>query len=534
MARRDLRLDLVSPLPPVRSGIADYCLDLLPHLAGLCDLRLVGLPEQPVGEEIAEEYGVVEAERLGEDGRLPLYQMGNNAYHLAVEDLARERPGVLTLHDLVLHHLLAERTLKHQDTEGYRRELAAEHGWIGDAAARPRRWPGGWSDAALFALPAHRRLLASQRGVIVHSPWAAEWLAEELPGLAVEAVSMGVPPGRAADDAAGRAFRKRRGMPVDAPLLGSFGFQTPIKRTDVVIRALASPRLAKAHLMVAGEMAPESALEETARDAGVADRVHCLGFLPFEELDEAIAAADLCVNLRYPTAGETSASLLRILAVGRPVIVSDHAQSSDLSDDVVVKTPVGEGEREVLVERLGELLADRPRLEAMGEAARRHVVEHHAPADAAVAIVEACERFRERTPLAIAVDVLPKAPRPTSLAWESMTGELEVRGAEAPWPAGERRRLEIRLTNESAARWLAGERSEGGVALAVSVRGAEGESLVEPPWLSLPVDLEPGEEHRFALELRRPLGKARLRIEPHVFGDRGFGELGGPIWEEEI
>ena len=48
MSDQLLQLDFVSPLPPVRSGIADYSADLLPHLAERCDLRLIHLPGQPV------------------------------------------------------------------------------------------------------------------------------------------------------------------------------------------------------------------------------------------------------------------------------------------------------------------------------------------------------------------------------------------------------------------------------------------------------------------------------------------------------
>ncbi|HEX9737198.1 MAG TPA: glycosyltransferase [Thermoanaerobaculia bacterium] len=534
MPRDRLRIDFVSPLPPVRSGIADYSADLLPQLARLCDLRLVRLPEQPVDPAIAARHPVVAPERLGEDGRLPCYQMGNNRHHAAVWDLAFEHPGVLTLHDVVLHHLLVERTLRRGDVAAYRRELAAEHGWIGDAAARPRQWPGGWGDAALFALPAHRRLAAAQRGVLVHSEWAAEWLREEVPGVAVAPVPMGVPlpPVSEKSDKSDRSdmsdssdFRRRHNLPADVPLLGSFGFQTPIKRTGVVIQALR--RLEGVHLVVAGEVASTLDLGETARRAGVAERVHLLGYLPFAELAEAIAAVDVCLNLRYPTAGETSASLLRILAVGKPTVVSDHAQLAALPDGVVVKAPLGDGEEAALAAQLAELLADPARLRAMGEAARRHVAEHHDPARAAAAMADALGRFAGRRPLG----AVAAPPPPTSLFADRLAGELEVEGAEAPWPEGERRRLRIRLANRGGGPWLAGEVEDGGVAVEVRTLAA-GAACAR--WLRLPLTLEPGAEHVFELALRRPPGRARLEVEPHVLGRQGFSGLGGPVWGREV
>ena len=526
-----LPIDFVSPLPPVRSGIADYSADLLPHLEKLCDLRLVRLAGQPPAPEIAERWQLIDPEQLGEGGRLPLYQMGNNQYHTEVYDLALERPGVLTLHDVVLHHFLIDRTVKVGDFDAYRRQLLDDHGWIGEAAAMPMRWPGGSGTAAQFALPAHRTLVSRQIGILTHSRWAAEWLREELGDVRVRSIPMGVPLGRQADDDAGREFRRRHGLPLDRPLLGSFGFQTPMKRTDVVISTLAAPELEGVHLMVGGEVAPILELERRAADAGVADRVHFLGFLPFDQFEAAIAATDLCLNLRYPTAGETSASLLRILAIGRPAVVSDYAQSAELPSDGVIKVPVGEGESSVLARRLAELLAEPEELRRLGEAARRHVAENHRPEAAARALAEACRDWWHES-LPVKLEVEPALA--TSMAWQTLPGELEVEGADLPWPEGERRRLKIRFANRSAARWLAGERLNGGVAIEIQVL-ADGCNLhADHRWIGLPVDLDPGEEFVFDFELRRPLGPVRLRVLPHVLGFTSFPDLAGPVWDADI
>ena len=432
---------------------------------------------------------------------------------------------------MVLHHFLIDRTVKVDNFDAYRRQLLEDHGWVGEAAAMPMRWPGGSGMAAQFALPAHRTLISRQLGILTHSRWAAEWLREEMEELRVCSIPMGVPLGAEADEASGLEFRRRHGIPLDRPLLGSFGFQTPMKRTDVVISTLASPELKGVHLMVGGEVAPILELEKRAAEAGVSDRVHFLGFLPFDEFEAAIAAADVCLNLRYPTAGETSASLLRILAIGRPAVVSDYAQSAELPDEGVVKVPVGEGESQVLAERLAELLADPERLRRLGEAARRHVAERHRPEAAAEAVVEACRRWQGEPFPELG---LAEPEPPTSMAWKTLPGELEVQGAEPPWPEGERRKLRIRLANRSAARWLAGERLDGGVAIEVQVL-ADGHNLrADHRWIGLPVDLEPGEEFVFNFELRRPMGPVRLRVLPHVLGFTSFPDLGGPVWDAEL
>ena len=135
-----MRLDYVSPLPPVRSGIADYSVDLLPHLAALADVRLIHLPGQPVAPGIVQDWPMAPASETGRDGRQPLSQMGNNRYHEGVMELALNTPGVLTLHDVVLHHLLLDVTLGRGEFYPYQERLTRDHGWVGEAAALAKRW----------------------------------------------------------------------------------------------------------------------------------------------------------------------------------------------------------------------------------------------------------------------------------------------------------------------------------------------------------------------------------------------------------
>ena len=433
-----MNLDYVSPLPPVRSGIADYSLDLLPHLAARADVRLIRLPGQPVDPAIEQRWPMAPFEETGAGGRLPLYQMGNNRYHIAVLDLAMRLPGVLTLHDVVLHHLLLDLTLGRNEPSGfwdYKARLTRDHGWTGDAAALAKRW-NAWGDAPVFELPAHRALLRRQRGVLVHSEWARAFLEEEEIGVPVRAVPMGVPLPPAADEAAGRELRRRFGLPEDLPVIGSFGFQTPIKRTLSAVKALAAPGLERVHLLIVGEAAPVMDLEGEAARAGVADRVHVMGFVPFADFEAAIAAVDLCLNLRYPTAGETSASLLRVLAAGRPAIVSDFAQFGDLPQEIALRVPLGDEEPEALAALLREVLAHPERLRQMGRAAREHVRTRHAPERAAAAVIAACEELRELEPPGTIRWGIPRSRPPPAWPGGACRGSWRSRGRRLRGPRG--------------------------------------------------------------------------------------------------
>jgi glycosyltransferase involved in cell wall biosynthesis len=521
-----IAIDYVSPLPPVRSGISDYSRDLLPYLEDLCDLRVIRLNDQPLAAELVQRWQPVDSDQTGLDNRLALYQVGNNRYHEVVVALAVERPGVVVLHDVILHHLLVESTLGRSELDPYLQRLEADHGWVGCYAAKARRW-GELGQAAMFGLTANRSLLRSQKGVLVHSHWALDRVREDDPDLPVRWVPMGIPLPPRLDLDAGVAFRQRLGLDKEAQLIGSFGFQTPIKRTEKVIEALAQPGLEQTHLLIAGEVSPVLDFEAVAAEAGVSDRVHSTGFLDYSEFEDAIAGCDLCVNLRYPTAGETSASLLRVLALGRPAIVSDYAHGAELPDTVAVKVPLGDGEVEALAGQVGRLLRDRARLDAMSRSAREYVERENDPRQAAAAVVEACQEFQTLEPNGYSI---PALPPPSTLVWRQIAAELHVDGGRPPWPEGSSRKLRIRLVNHGPARWLATIRGTGGVMVQIHWRVDPWSEEQNAEWIYLPHDIEPGESYDCEISTRRPIGASMLVIEPHLKGIAGFNALGGPKW----
>jgi glycosyltransferase involved in cell wall biosynthesis len=87
-----------------------------------------------------------------------------------------------------------------------------------------------------------------------------------------------------------------------------------------------------------------------------------------------MAAADVLVNLRSPTMGETSGAVIRGLALGKAMLVSDVGWFSELPGDVALKVPVDSYEAETIAAAL-ELAADRKR--ELGEAARAYVRREH-------------------------------------------------------------------------------------------------------------------------------------------------------------
>ncbi|HSW50424.1 MAG TPA: glycosyltransferase [Bryobacteraceae bacterium] len=347
-----MRLAFVSPLPPSKSGIADYAAALLPPL-----------------RDLAEVTAVTDAGFDPAACDLAVYQIGNNPHHSLAYELALKHPGVVVLHESNLHHLIAELTIRRGDWDGYLREVEYDGG--PRALAHARRVRALEAGPDYEGVPMLRRLLERSRAVIVHS----RYVAEQVRGAGFQGPMATIPHGAWIPRVDRAAFRQRLGLDEMAPLAGIFGFLKPYKRIEESLRAFKrlvrlEPRV---KMILAGEPHPDLPLASLIRHLDLGASVRVLGFVPIEDFEGYLAACDIVLNLRYPTVGETSGSLLRALGLGRPTLVSDVGSFRELPDEVCLKVPVDPTEEEVIFEYLN-LLVSRPSLaRAMGERARQWV-----------------------------------------------------------------------------------------------------------------------------------------------------------------
>jgi glycosyltransferase involved in cell wall biosynthesis len=117
-------------------------------------------------------------------------------------------------------------------------------------------------------------------------------------------------------------------------------------------------------------------LDRLLEGHGVLAHTVVTGHVPFGELAAHVELADVVAHLRYPTARETSAALLRVLAQGRPTVMTDLEQLSDIPADAVLRAdPTDE---EGAVTRALLRLADSPALRvSLGERAAAYVAREH-------------------------------------------------------------------------------------------------------------------------------------------------------------
>jgi glycosyltransferase involved in cell wall biosynthesis len=260
---------------------------------------------------------------------LVVYQLGNATCHDYMWGYLARYPGLVVLHDGQLH-LARGRLLREQRRpEDYAEELAFDHPGI-DAAVTELAIAGRLHQL-IHLWPMRGVAVASARMVAVHSQWLADAITQDHRAAPVSCFDMGVPALSPAADAR-NAVRRAHGLPPDATVLLALGEITPEKRIPRVIRQLAAVarHVPGVHLLLAGAAVNHYDPMADAQEHQVAHRVALAGYVPHERLADYIEAADVCLCLRWPTSGETSAAWLRSLAGGRPTIVTDLAHTSDV------------------------------------------------------------------------------------------------------------------------------------------------------------------------------------------------------------
>jgi glycosyltransferase involved in cell wall biosynthesis len=343
-----MKVAYFSPMPPERSGIADYSALLLPALGDRLDVTVVkrGRKKAPRGTDVS------------------LYHVGNNPdAHAWIVDALHKEPGVVVLHDFVLHHLVAGMTVGRRNGHGYLDAMEREYGVVGRLLAHgvlDKRIPPLWeSRPADFPLASF--VLEHATGVIVHSRTVSDlvrasgftrpiWVVPH-PAWPVNQIA----PARIAT----------------GPVIGCFGVVNASKRIPELLDAAAKVR--EAHpdvtLLLVGPTSPGFDLERRLQRLGLGEKgLVREGWTDEARLWELMAGADIAVNLRHPTMGETSGSVIRALSLGKPLVVSDVGWFSELPGEVALKIPTGNDEVVVLTAAL-ELLVTRADVrEAMGVA----------------------------------------------------------------------------------------------------------------------------------------------------------------------
>ncbi len=382
-----LRILWASPLPPVRSGVSDYAVELLRPLSRMADVRILTPPSSEGPPELPAELASLLAplETTGNSGELFVAHFGNNPYHRWILEQCRGRRTVAVVHDLVLHHLLVHQMLDvGNDPDAFTAAMDEAHGDSGVALARARSFGlSGRLDPFLF--PALKALLGEAEALICHSEFGRRELARVFPGRPVLRMKLPVADPGPLDRI---EIRKKLGISDQEILMMHLGFLTPEKGLAAILGGLAAARGegVNARLLLVGEEAEGIKLQAIAEKLGVGGSVTATGWLTWDEMVAAPAAADVGVVLRVPSAGETSAAVVRFLACGTPTAVIARRQFLEWPEQVAPRITPGPSATAEIARLLSRISEDAD-WQARRPAARAVYEDGHTPQQAAEAMV---------------------------------------------------------------------------------------------------------------------------------------------------
>src|SRR6266850_1282938 len=172
-----MKLNWFSPLPPARTGIADFASGVLPHLCKHAQVTL--WTDQTKWDRSIEKHAEVRTYRLEQMPWVELnradmnfYNLGNNhLFHGSIWQVARRQPGAVILHDLSLHEFFDSLYRRHlQDPAGYLAQMETHYGEEGRRAASESVKNGSTSIHSLAErYPLTALALENSLGVLVHT-----------------------------------------------------------------------------------------------------------------------------------------------------------------------------------------------------------------------------------------------------------------------------------------------------------------------------------------------------------------------------
>lgn len=392
------KLAYISPLPPERSGISEYSAELLPELAQYYAIDVIVQKNMVSDPWIKANCTIRSAawfkKHAGNYDRV-LYHFGNSMFHQHMFDLLDHIPGVVVLHDFFLSGVVEQMESKGVVPDFWKNELYRAHGY----PAITRFYHENDRAPVVFAYPCNHTVLQHALGVVVHSPYSLR-LAGQWYGIGNnDAHWAAVPHLRVPAGNSNRAeARHALGISEEAFVVCSFGMLGALKLNDRLLQAWMHSALAgrdNCRLVFVGENPNNDYgrhMADTITQSGQGERLHITGWVDSRVYRNYLAAADVAVQLRTLSRGESSGAVLDCMNYGRPTIINANGSMADLPADATLMLP-DDFTDEQLTTALETLWRDESLRRSIGSAARDHIRREHDPQHVARKYFEAIETF---------------------------------------------------------------------------------------------------------------------------------------------
>jgi glycosyltransferase involved in cell wall biosynthesis len=379
------RIAFFTPLPPLKSGISDYSVDIMNELVNYFDIDVFidsGYRKECNLNKNVNVYNHTEFENFKDYYTCIIYQMGNSEFHVYMLEYISKYPGIIVLHDHNLHGLLHYTSIKKSNVQMYKDFLHEDYD-IETVEKYIARIKNGQAHIDVFGIELNNAVIKHANKIIVHSDYSKRKLLNKNIGFNVKRIYS-----YAKTDVRFDKDLSRTQLNIDKEkfISAAFGHIHETKRIIPILHAFRdiAREYETAILYLVGELA--TSIEREVQDFiyrnNLEERILITGYTTLEEFENYINATDICINLRHPYNGETSGSLMRIMAKGKCAIVNDIGSFSEIPNNCCVKIkPVEsmssqEEESTHIYSRIKELIDDPNKLFDIERNAKEFAVEN--------------------------------------------------------------------------------------------------------------------------------------------------------------
>lgn len=359
-----------SPFNPKKSGISDYSEVLIFLLAKRFEVFLFVDDYELENQDIFNQFPVIRKKELlsridSFDYRI--YNIGNNPwYHSYMYNFVKQYPGLIIMHDVCLYYLYVG---VHQAKRDFFSSIYKHEGkTVFDEVKRIEKRGGS------FDLQAHKlaetfflnkEVLTSNNKIMVHSDYAKHLIQETAPDVCIRKINMIPQINDQYTIVDKKLLFDKYGVPCDKMIVASFGYISDTKQNLQIAKCI-NELVKKNGYDICYVMVGEG----TTADAYLEDEIVIkTGYTDLNEFNSFIEYADIVVNLRYPSRGETSAAMVRAMSLGKPSIVTDDAWFSEIPQECTLHVPPINMEPQ-LKQQLVCLIQDTDLRDRLGNAAK--------------------------------------------------------------------------------------------------------------------------------------------------------------------
>ncbi len=380
---RKKKLAYVSPLPPLRSGISDYSADLLTELVRHYDIEVIVDQNEVSAPWIMNNCTVRNIQWFYDHpdhyDRI-IYHFGNSSFHQHMFEMHERAPGVIVLHDFFLGDVINFLEAHHLLDSFLSISLYRSHGY----KSILDRFTERELSNVIRQYPANLHVLLNAQGVIVHSNYSKK-LADQWYGRNFSSHWSVIPLLRKIAKQVDRdQIRATLGYKPTDFLVCSFGFLGPTKLNHSLLDAWLQSEMVHnqdCYLVFVGEIHGGDYgvhLEKTIKDSLYEKRIRITGWADEARFHAFLDAADVAVQLRSQSRGETSAAVFDCMSRAVPTVVNAHGSFAELPHDAVWMLPE-EFDTGDLTYALESLWHDPGLRRSLGGKARAHVSELNNP-----------------------------------------------------------------------------------------------------------------------------------------------------------